>query len=231
MTKIKDCIDNFAKDNEFLQDKCLFWDLLKCKIRGMTVSHASYKAKERRSYETALNKQIDKLENTASLSDNDNIEYQTLKKEYDEIQKEKAYGIMIRSRANYTEFGEKNTKYFLNLEKRNQEIKHIRCLMTENQELIYKPADILNEQMSFYKNLYTETDSNRDKSVYCAEFPDNPDMKKLSQKQKDICEMTLTQEECGVALKQLANNKSPGSDGFPTEFLQFVLDRYTQTRY
>ena len=31
----------------------------------------------------------------------------------------------------------------------------------------------------------------------------------------------ITLEECGLALKQLANNKSPGSDGFPTEFYKF----------
>ena len=36
------------------------------------------------------------------------------------LRKKKTEGAIIRSRVRWTEFGEKNTKYFLNLEKRQQ---------------------------------------------------------------------------------------------------------------
>lgn len=221
VSKVKECIGEFVKENDTVQDKCLFWDLLKCKIRGMTISHASHKARERRNHEMVLSKQIEHMENMASLSDNAFTEYQTLKKDYDDIQKEKANGVMVRSRADYVEFGEKNTKYFLGLEKRNQKIKHIRCLINDNQDLIYKPNDILGEQNLYYERLYTETDPNRDGNNCCSDFLENPDIPKLTQNHKEACDMIITLEECGLALKQLASNKSPGSDGFSPEFYKF----------
>jgi len=46
-------------------------------------------------------------------------EYNETKPEFDEIQAEKAQGIIIRSRGSYVENNEKCTKYFLSLEMRN----------------------------------------------------------------------------------------------------------------
>ena len=43
----------------------------------------------------------------------------------------------------------------------------------------------------------------------------------LSVKDKVICDIDITMEECGKSLKALQNNKSPGSDGFTTEFYKF----------
>ena len=40
----------------------------------------------------------------------------------------------------------------------------------------------------------------------------------LSQEQAATCEGEVTLEECYNALKIMAANKSPGSDGFTTEF-------------
>ena len=81
---------------------------------------------------------------------------------------------------------------------------------------------ILQEQKQFYENLYTsklkhtETDADISKSF----FTDN-NMPKLSNMDKDICENDVTIEECSKALQLLPNNKSPGSDGFTTNFYKF----------
>ena len=45
-------------------------------------------------------------------------------------------GIITRSKAVWVEEGEKNTKYFLNLEKRNYNIKHIQKLLLEDDTTI-----------------------------------------------------------------------------------------------
>ena len=37
---------------------------------------------------------------------------------------------------------------------------------------------------------------------------------------KTSCESKLTEYECGIALKQMKNSKSPGSDGISTEFFK-----------
>ena len=43
----------------------------------------------------------------------------------------KTQGTIVRSRARWYEFGEKNNKYFLNLEKTNHRKKHITALKIE----------------------------------------------------------------------------------------------------
>ena len=40
----------------------------------------------------------------------------------------------------------------------------------------------------------------------------------LNNVDKQLCEGVLTENECLLALKEMKNNKSPGSDGLSTEF-------------
>ena len=46
----------------------------------------------------------------------------------------------------------------------------------------------------------------------------------LSEDQSKKCEGLLTEEECFQALKEMGNNKTPGSDGFSSEFYKFFWD-------
>ncbi len=62
--------------------------------------------------------------------------YSLIKDEYEKINLEKTRGTMIRSRVKDIEYGEKNTKYFLNLEKKNSETKHIRNLLVDGKIIL-----------------------------------------------------------------------------------------------
>ena len=64
-------------------------------------------------------------------------------------------GVMLRSRARWVEHGEKSTKYFLNLEKRNHNNKVITKLKTNNGDEIVHPVDILKVEQNVYENLYS----------------------------------------------------------------------------
>ena len=46
---------------------------------------------------------------------------------------------------------------------------------------------------------------------------------KLSEEHKSQCEGKLNDYECGCALLEMANNKSPGSDGLTVEFFKIFL--------
>ena len=50
------------------------------------------------------------------------------KNELETLYDERVEGIAVRTRARWHEYGEKSSKYFLNLEKRNNIKKHIRKL-------------------------------------------------------------------------------------------------------
>jgi len=65
---------------------------------------------------------------------------------------EKVKGIIIRARARWHEHGEKSTKYFLNVEKRNHIKKHMRELNI-NGTSTTDPFNISNEQRRFYQEL------------------------------------------------------------------------------
>ena len=81
---------------------------------------------------------------------------------------------------------------------------------------------ILQEQKTFYENLYTSKLSKTNTYAETSNnFFSNNDMPKLSDIDKNICETEITLEECSKALQLLPNNKSPGSDGFTTNFYKF----------
>ena len=44
---------------------------------------------------------------------------------------------------------------------------------------------------------------------------------KLSDELRDSCEGELTFTECGEAFKLMSNGKSPGSDGYTSDFYKF----------
>ena len=71
---------------------------------------------------------------------------------------EKMRGIIIRPRARWHEHGERSSKYFLNLEKRNNVRRHIRKLYVSG-VITKDPYQILDEQRRFYNSLY-ESQSN-----------------------------------------------------------------------
>ena len=71
-------------------------------------------------------------------------------------------GNIVRSRAKWTDEGEKPTKYFLNLENRHYTNKIIPKLIKDEEssdEIINQEA-ILTEIETFYKNLYEQKDEN-----------------------------------------------------------------------
>jgi hypothetical protein len=61
--------------------------------------------------------------------------------------------------------GEKNTKFFLNLEKRNYKNKCITKLIDENEETISDDDEILKYEAKFYKNLYSTPIKVRDEDT------------------------------------------------------------------
>ena len=66
---------------------------------------------------------------------------------------------------------------------------------------------------------------------------DNPEIPKLSVTDKSFCDMTLQKNDYALALTNLANDKSPGSDGLSTNFYKFfwldmsdlLIDSYNYT--
>ena len=124
----------------------------------------------------------------------------------------------MKSQSRWYNEGEKNTKHFLHLEKRHYKQGTISQLRINNDSFITKDNEILNECLSFYKNLYTtkQTDE-QDPSIINFFFPEEYDVH-LSKAEETSSEGPLTETECLPSLKQMADSKTPGTDGLPAEF-------------
>ena len=59
-----------------------------------------------------------------------------VKKDIEEIVKEKTKGVIIRSRANWVEWGGKTFKYFLNLKKHNYNVRAVNKIRNRSGELV-----------------------------------------------------------------------------------------------
>ena len=116
-----------------------------------------------------------------------------------------------------TRMGEKSTKYFVNLEKRNHIKKHIRKLHISG-VINTDPFCILKEQERFYKNLYKRSSTDPDIALKISSFLNDLNIPTLSEDQKNICEGKISAEECYRLLDSFDNNKTPGNDGIPIEF-------------
>jgi hypothetical protein len=70
------------------------------------------------------------------------------------LREEKVNGIITRAKAKWQVEGERNTRFFCNLEKKHFTEKIISKLVVENNQVIQDPKAILTEQKLFYEKLY-----------------------------------------------------------------------------
>ena len=84
------------------------------------------------------------------------LEYDQVKNDLEQIELEEVEGIILRAGIRWRELGEKSTKYFFGLEKRNAAKKHIRCIKDDSGKMFKDTVDILYILGQYYQNLYKE---------------------------------------------------------------------------
>ena len=127
-------------------------------------------------------------------------------------------GVMARAKAQWYEEGEKSSKYFLNLEKRNAENSLITRLVDKNETIIEKQEDIKNNICIFYKELYNNNTT--DDTITTDKVLNSCTVPVLSTDQQTGLEGKITLEEATIRLRLMKHNKTPGSDGFSVEFFK-----------
>jgi hypothetical protein len=226
VTKVNDMIVTCEDKYKHLQDHGLKWDVIKTELRGLTISYASYKNREKRKHEKELIEEITELDKVLSTNPNEDvlIHYKTIVKELELLNSEKARGTQLRSHCTHIENNEANTKYFLSQEKSKSESKCMKKLILNDGQEISNPKQILNEQLKFYQNLYT------DKTECATELLDEANnyflndrlqLTQIEDDDRDILDQPMTMTELTKAIKALPHNKTPGSDGWNSEFYQF----------
>ena len=214
---IKESIKEIATINKNANPNTL-WEIIKGTVRNETIKYASLKKKENLKNEIKYTKDIEQLERELSNADDSELHdriksnLDSKRNELNKILENRLNGYITRSKAQIIEQNEKNNKYFAGLEKKKSEAKAITRLNINN-TVVTNQRTILLEQKKFYEQLYSkieqiESDIN---------FFDNS-LPKLNENEQNSCEGHITELECKTALKDMKNQKSPGSDGLTTEF-------------
>jgi len=194
--------------------------MIKMEIRDFCIRFSKRLSKSKRRREIDLFcklKQLNVLLDQNSQDTKLTTEAERIKLELQKIAEHKTKGGIIRSRARWYEHGERNIKYFMNLEKCAYERKHIVKLKTNENQYLGEPNKILIEMENSYKTLYSSKTSDDTFDASPSPFANCNNMKRLGEQQK-TCEGLISEEECLSALKKFAKNKTPGSDGLTAEF-------------
>ena len=193
-------------------------------IRGFTIQYSKRKAKKHRDEEKISHQKVNNLqaiaEKTRPHDRNIILKLQRVRSRLKKITLTKTKGAILRSKVRWHEEGERNTKYFYNLEKRHHALKTVSKLKVGENSYIEDIFEILEEEKNFYELLY------RSSNINCKKFKNSPffnpeNVTALSEEEKETCEGLVNVEECTNALKDFSNNKTPGTDGLPAEFYRF----------
>jgi exonuclease III len=208
----------FENSKEIFDTKVV-WDLMKYEIRRFTQAYSKKKAKDRntavKDLEIKLMEAEDKMSSHPTVKTRD--EWEKVKGKLEDHYDHITQGIIVRSRANWVEKGEKNNKFFLNLENSNKCKSTIRCILDNNGDEISDTKGILREVKQFYATLYSKTDVDLH-SNSANSFLKSDNIPKLSDDESNGCEGKLTYNECFKILHKMKNGKSPGNDGLSVCF-------------
>jgi len=217
---IEDCIDNIILDNPGTEDG-LLWETLKCRIRGTSVKISSILRKDEERNFQNLEIELMNLKKAMPSSEDPKLcarEIKIIESKIEEIIRNKTEGARIRSKIKNYEEGEKSTKYFYNLEKRNYENKNIKLLLDDSGKELKSRSEIMKEEVRFYKSLYSSTTkhmSEHESTILYDDFISGLDIPTIGD--EDLNSI-FDEEKLYDVVKSFACNKSPGSDGLPIEF-------------
>ena len=162
--KIRNVIRETAEINKNATPNTL-WEIIKGAIRNETIKYASFKKIEQNKKEIQLTDEINTIKHSLTQGNDQDDLLKCLKEKSQELQNLydlETKGYIIRSKADYIEGGDKNTKYFANLEKKRSDAKTLHKLINNGKEFTSQ-KDILEEVKSFYENMYAEQNVDNEK--------------------------------------------------------------------
>ena len=153
-------LKGWLEDFKDVVDKRVLWDLLKYKIRQLTINNYSKtRARSRREKESKLEEKLREYTKKCDIdpTKQNMEELECAKAEYEEFYDYVTQGAIIRSRATWYEKSENNNKYFLNLEKSNKKLSSVRKIFLDDGKLTTNPKTILSELEFFFIQISIKT--------------------------------------------------------------------------
>ena len=207
--------------SQFLSKQDLI-ELIKVKVKEISINYSVCKNNIRANKILQIESDLENLDKKLIFNNDPNLicRRKNVQAELNELYKTKTEAAYIRSRAKWIEQGEKNTSYFLNLEKQHQNSNRITELIDKKGNVVQNDKGILNLVTDFYTNLYTSIEPNQ--SNIDDYLSDLRLMETLTDDESLTCEGLITMEECERALSKMKGNKSIGIDWYSVEYCKTV---------
>ena len=193
----------------------LWWDNLKVFIRDFCQKYCSRKRRLANPTRTSLTKGLFSAKNDfARGNESRSSEIRDLECSLSSLATQEAEGAKIRSRAKWTEEGEKPTRYFFRREQQRAAKNTFESLLNSQGQETSSQADMESILTDFYKDLYAKDNLDlqmQESLIGDLEFS-------LTASESEGCEGEFTKEELFTVLGGLQTGKAPGSDGLPSEF-------------
>ena len=204
-------------------DPAVLWDLVKAKIRGVTIKYLSESKWDKKCRIEAVEGEIAQAPFERDVADTpDMIEHYSSKVKFLQIELDDIYiALNIQEKEfniarKYYESGRSTKYHFKLLGFHNQSIK---CFKNESGQLVYSDSDILKVCHRFYSRLYCQ----ETKYSCCSpslrwEYLQNIPCNRIDSLNSRILSTELTLDELYNSLKSMSSDKSPGEDGLTVEF-------------
>ena len=225
---IKDYYPCILQKHADVTDKQLLWELIKMEIRSETIRYSKRKSKQLKTRESTIQSRIEELDfKICNDVCQDQQDLLVLKKELQGIYEANGKGAIFRSKVRWIEKGEKPTKYFFNLEKRNYDKKIVSQLYNGEEEPLsdFKKInkEIENHFTRFYKTNFNPGEE-KEISRKFQSFVGNLNLTQLAEQENLELEAGINIEEVQSALNSFQNNETPGDDGFTKKFYAAFFD-------
>ena len=155
------------------------------------------------------------MEETNCKSETVGAAISTVEAKIIELEQEQTKAALYRSRYKWASEGEKMTKYYFSLEKKNYTNKTMFTVINKNGKICTEQKEILKEQELFYRELYTKNENVSFKISNKAQVT-------VSVEQNKMLTRDITMEELYSSLKSMKLEKVPGCDGLgPAFYIKF----------
>ena len=205
--------------------RTLLLETLLTVLRGEIISYASHRKKAMREKIDSAEKTIFQLTNKHDLSEQENDDLNSAKNERDNLITEITGRNMFLSAVRWKQFGERGSKYFHNLKRRNIPNSTTKSLFLthskDGDSFSEDVKDMLTECHTFFKEMYRAPNDSlqidQSENIFA-------NIKRLNERENKLCEGILTEREIQTALHTLKNGASPGPSGFTVEFFKFFWE-------
>jgi ribonuclease HI/exonuclease III len=197
------------------------WKNLKTELKTLAITESKKRKAQLNQKKKHLRKEIHQLINMNNIVEQEeekrNEKIQKLRKELKEQQSLEYKKLRQTAQARYEEYGEKNTKYWFNLNKFRPKEPPILALHNVNDEIKNTTREMTEIASNYHKNLQKRPEWNNEREIAIQKMLDSIDSR-INEEQIKMLEEKTTIEEIDRALIQSNNGKTPGVDGWNYEF-------------